>query len=764
MFKAVKLASVGLCALTALLSPVAASATSGPDLTTWIFAEGSTNASFGFEQEILIGNPNTSVVTLTFNLFTQDGEQLAPVVRTVAPLSRTGFSVRSLVGDRAGVALKLTSSLPIVAERTMYWGGGLYRGDKVWTQKVNDMRGGHAEHGATSGAKKWYFAEGEARYFNSFISVANPNAVATKVRATYRDDAGRKYTDTEIVPAFGRRTFWPTAAIGDKLKDGQAGFATVVESLADNSTTDDAFTGEAQDIVAERQMYWGAGIRGGTVAMGITEPEDTWLFAEGIQGSLAPGAPVYETFVLLFNPNASPIDIKVEFFGQGGAKLAEVTRTVAADARDNVWAREVEYPVGSGLYPLRNAAFSIRTTSAAEFIAERAVYWGSFAEGSATGGASAPALKWGFAEGQQGGFLMYQDDNDTDKRRFNTFFPIYNPGTTPATVTVHFYTENGDTGNQGVTKTITVPGQSRETVWTLLYDELANGKFATFFSSDQPIVVERAMYWGRGNKAGHAALGTPFPEGFTFSPAPNARTIPTATLTVTPNRGTPTGGTEVKIEGAGFGNTEFGTQVLFGGVAAREFEVENDSLIKAKTPGGKGPVDVTVITRGQTVTLPGGFTFFDPNAAGPAVSYNILGTVSEVAAARPFDLANSCKETGGNNTFMFEVVAALRLKYNTNRFGLNWKRGNVGDMSQDIVNYYTGAEGTSMRNSTSVRIYDIVGGHCGTRPVPNGEDVTQKTIDGGTVGKWTTDPMCTNSRYRDAKYPNGDWLFPECRP
>ena len=129
-------------------------------------------------------------------------------------------------------------------------------------------------------------------------------------------------------------------------------------------------------------------------------------------------------------------------------------------------------------------------------------------EGTATAGATAPALKWGFAEGQQGGFQMYQDDSDPDKRRFNTFFPIYNPGPAPATVTMYFYTEGS---NSGVTKTIPVPAQSRETVWTLEYDELANTKFATFFSSTAPIVVERAVYWGRNNKAGHASMGIPLP-------------------------------------------------------------------------------------------------------------------------------------------------------------------------------------------------------------------------------------------------------------
>ncbi len=33
----------------------------------------------------------------------------------------------------------------------------------------------------------------------------------------------------------------------------------------------------------------------------------------------------------------------------------------------------------------------------------------------------------------------------------------------------------------------------------------------------------------------------------------------------------------------------------------------------------------------------------------------------------------------------------------------------------------------------------------------------------GTVGRWTSDPMCRIARYRDATFNNGEWMFPECR-
>ena len=772
MFQAVRLATAGVCAVLALLTTTTPAR--AQDFTTWLFAEGSTSGLLGFEKELLLANPNTSAVTVTIAAFTQDGEAITPFTLTVAALSRAGVNVRSIpgVGDRAGIALRVTATAPIIAERTMYWGGGLFRGGRLWTSPVNDMRGGHNEKGVPAGAFTWYFAEGEGKFFNTFISVANPNGVDTRVRARYLDDRGNAFTQEETVPANARRTFWPTAVLSPRFQAGQAGFATIVESI------DDAATGlTRQPIVAERQMYWGPGapfgIRGGHAAMGITAPSAQWLFAEGVQG----GTLNFDTYVLLFNQNTTPATVSVKFFGDNGTLLAEVARTIPALARDNV---------PSSIVPaLANTAFAIQVDASQPIIAERAVYWRGLLEGHATAGAPAPARLWGFAEGLQGGFQMYQDANATDKRRFNTFFPLYNPGTTAATVTVYFYTEGENTG---VTKTVTVPGRSRATVWPLVYPELANEKFATFFSSTEPIVAERVVYWGNGFTAGHASLGTPLPDTFLLTAPSLPPAAPGGTLTVTPNRGVPGGGTVVEIEGTGFGHNDLGTSVRFGATPAASFEVETDTLIRAVTPpGAAGRVDVTVETNGVAVTAPQAFEYFNPFAAVGAplntfrrnagfgcvgdgrpcqIMPSFLGVVSELARRQPFDIANSCRAFGGNEKFMEDVVAELRLRTGTNRFALNIKRGNEG-LSEDIVAYYYGPEGSDMRNSTQVFIIDIIANHCNPANRSGGApfwlDQTQATADAGTIGRWTLGSMCSIARYRDARRPNGDWLFPECR-
>lgn len=127
----------------------------------------------------------------------------------------------------------------------------------------------------------------------------------------------------------------------------------------------------------------------------------------------------------------------------------------------------------------------------------------------------------------------------------------------------------------------------------------------------------------------------------------------------------------------------------------------------------------------------------DP-AAGQRLPVPTYGAaiVEQLARQYPGDLQNSCTEHGGNNVFMFRVVRALRAL--DSRWGLNWKRGNRGDLSQDIVNYNYGPGADE--DTTNVYIFDIIGGHCGNRAYPTWIDQTQATRNAGAIGRWTLQP------------------------
>ena len=111
---------------------------------------------------------------------------------------------------------------------------------------------------------------------------------------------------------------------------------------------------------------------------------------------------------------------------------------------------------------------------------------------------------------------------------------------------------------------------------------------------------------------------------------------------------------------------------------------------------------------------------------------NMFSVVQQVAYEHPDALANSCQEQGGSWEFMDLVVA--RLRQTDGRWGHNCKRGNCGDVSQDVVDYHWGNGSAS--GSTEVYIIDIIGGHCGPNPSPEWIDQTQATAEAGTVGRW----------------------------
>lgn len=115
----------------------------------------------------------------------------------------------------------------------------------------------------------------------------------------------------------------------------------------------------------------------------------------------------------------------------------------------------------------------------------------------------------------------------------------------------------------------------------------------------------------------------------------------------------------------------------------------------------------------------------------------------QMASAYQGDLVNSCRETGGNNTYLFRLVQELRKS--DSRWGLNDKRGQANDMSQDIVTYNP----TNRPDTYESQIYlfDVISGHCGSRPDWNWTDVTAVTWGGrgnaacGTTwcARWTVD-------------------------
>ena len=141
------------------------------------------------------------------------------------------------------------------------------------------------------------------------------------------------------------------------------------------------------------------------------------------------------------------------------------------------------------------------------------------------------------------------------------------------------------------------------------------------------------------------------------------------------------------------------------------------------TPGNEVPFTITNIggSGPRTPDPP-------PGEMLPIPPYG-ASVVQSVAAAYPGDLANSC----ATNTWLFRVVQALRQR--DSRWGLNWKRMVVGDMSQDVVTYNFSAEPDE--GTTNVYAFDVIVGHCGHNPGWNWLNITDPN---GAGAKWTLQP------------------------
>jgi hypothetical protein len=208
---------------------------------------------------------------------------------------------------------------------------------------------------------------------------------------------------------------------------------------------------------------------------------------------------------------------------------------------------------------------------------------------------------------------------------------------------------------------------------------------------------------------------------------------PAAVITATPGAG---GTTTINLGDLPWSRTLFWRVYATDGSTISPYS----AIVSFRTPAAPAPAPAPTpipipAPGGGSAPLPGGGGGRTPDPApGQRLPLpNMFHVVQQVAAARPDLLRNSCQEHGGSWAFLDLVVDTLRT--HDTRWGYNWKRGNVGDPSMDVVDYHYGAG--SSEGSSDVYIIDIIGGHCGSSPGPVWNDVTDVTRGQGTIGRWT---------------------------
>ncbi|MEO5822649.1 MAG: hypothetical protein ABIT71_19245 [Vicinamibacteraceae bacterium] len=438
-------------------------------------AEGATGSFFDYD--LALANPSMVSVDAAISFFTQGGATVTQTM-TLPAQSRRTIRVDEVPGlaDTTMSTSVRTTTAPIVVERTMRWG-----------QTPDAQYGAHGDKATAGSARRWYFAEGSQGFFFTYLLLANPGNTANTATIDWLVEGAASVQRTVQLPPASRTTI-----------DAGADAALVGRSFG-------IVVNFSEPAVAERAMYFGTPpdvlFKAGHDSAGVTTPSTQWFLAEGATG------PFFETFILLANPNPQAVDVNLRFITQTGA---EVTRTVTVFGLARLTVNlEALTPAAP---ELANAAVSTIVTAAQPIVAERAQYWpgggADWYEAHNSFGSVAAARKWGLAEGRVG------NPPGIPPASYQTYVLLANPGTVPAAVTITFLRESG----APVVRTFAVAAGTRRNVAVAgagsMVPELVDEHFGALIESDQPIVVERALYGNAGTQVfglGTNATATPLP-------------------------------------------------------------------------------------------------------------------------------------------------------------------------------------------------------------------------------------------------------------
>ncbi len=315
---------------------------------TWYLAEGFTgsNATGGdFETWVLIQNPGDEAAAVNVT-FMQPGGVNTERAYSLSPRSRFTVHVDAVLPD-AEVSTRIEASVPVVAERAMYFNGRL---------------AGHDTIGVNHASQRWYLAEGyTGGDFDEWVLIQNPNETEAAVNVQLQpQDQGVVDLSYSVPP---RSRF--TIHVDDILPDAQV--STYVES--------------SLPVVVERAQYLNS-MRSGTCSIAARSPSYTWFFAEGYTSE------GFEEWLLVQNPQDTPTLVDITFMQLDGTNTS-MQFTVAPRSRYTV-------PVHMAL---PGAQVSARVSSQLPVVAERAMYWKERSDGHATLGSPTPDYTWFFPEG-----------------------------------------------------------------------------------------------------------------------------------------------------------------------------------------------------------------------------------------------------------------------------------------------------------------------------------------------------------------------------
>ena len=452
---------------------------------TWYFAEGYVSANFS--EFLSLENPNTQPATVSATYLTQPVGQppKAPFTLKYTVNANTRYTVpinsQPGITQNDQVSLIVNSSLPIVAERPMYF---------KYTQLTPNPSGGSDVLGATHLSSIFFFpfvelgsdAQSGSPTFGtnyiSYLTVLNQNSAPVNVSISYRG-AGSLYTVTHQVAANTRGTVnlaadFPLAFAGN--------FSSYLYAVSLLVTTD-------RPVVVELPSYFtipGASslltFNSGTDEIGTGAPQNSWDFAEGYSGSQ--NAP-FLTYIDLANYGDSTAQVTLTLSVTGANNsftLKTYTTTIDPQSSVSVLLNPL---ICSPANPYCGNSVGTHVSSSLPIVADRQKFfhYNSQISGATAvvGSAAGPQSLFYFAEGYTGA-------------GFSEYLTFVNPATSSGneSVTIRYLIQGG------APKTITLPSLQPGQRWTenVNNDVGANRPVAVVVTASAgTLMVERPMYF-----------------------------------------------------------------------------------------------------------------------------------------------------------------------------------------------------------------------------------------------------------------------------
>ncbi len=409
---------------------------------TWYFAEGCTRTNFN--TWLCLYNPALEVAGVSITYYLETGETKNHSI-TIPVSTRSTVDVNSTCGWEHDVSIKVESSSPIVAERSVYFDN-------------NGYNGGHVAMGAEAPQQNWYFAEGATQAgFQEWLCILNPNWYPVTTQAIYFvEGISSPVSENLVIQGHTRYTRHVADVVGPDKN-----VSVSVRGINPDQTT-----------VCERPMYFNykGQWNGGHNAMGANNLSNKWLFAEGCTRD------GFDTWLTLQNPNVDSTTVTTTYMLGTGENIIK-THEISPNTRRTIYVAD---EIG------KEQDVSIKVESTKPIAVERPMYFnyhGKWDGGSDSFGIPETHTVSMFAEG-------------CSRSGFETWLCIQNPNDRPVTANINYKREDGI----GTPQDIVVPANTRVTIDANKVVG-AEHDFSTIVQSDLGLVVERPMYFDYQGKA-----------------------------------------------------------------------------------------------------------------------------------------------------------------------------------------------------------------------------------------------------------------------